>query len=74
MKKEDERLREHYRRGGFVEVLTSRDSSVTKRQQSTVHHRKLVIEDGDYGVMLNHQFVSLASGRHSWFEMPKLEL
>ena len=70
----DERLREHFKRGGFVEVQTSGDSSVTKRQQSNVHHRKLVMDDDDYGVMLGRQFVSLTSGRHSWIEMPKLEI
>lgn len=71
---EDERLREHFERGGFVEVHTSPDSSVTTRQKTTVHHRKLRMEGDDYGVRLNKQFVSLTSGRHFWIEMLKLEI
>ena len=74
MRTEDQRLQEHFERGGFVEVHTSRDSSVTTRQQSKVHHRKLVMEGDDYGVILGGQFVSLTCGRHSWIEMSKLEI
>ena len=74
MRTEDQHLQEHFDRGGFVEVHTPRDSSVTTRQQSKVHHRKLVMEGDDYGVILGGEFVSLTSGRHSWIEMPKLEI
>ena len=74
MRTEDQRLQEHFERGGFVEVHTSRDSSVTTRQQSKIHHRKLVMEGADYGVILGGQFVSLTSGRYSWIKTPKLEI
>ncbi|MDE2926103.1 MAG: hypothetical protein OXT71_06870 [Acidobacteriota bacterium] len=74
MNTEDQRLQGHFEGGGFVEVHTPRDSSVTTRQQSKIHHRKLVMVGNDYGVILGGQFVPLTSGRHSWIESLKLEI